>query len=98
MQIRHRSLPCSVLCGASAPTALAPLGVLELEGERAAVFRDDLGRLHAVSAVCTHMGCLLGGNPLDRTGDCSCHGSRFGHDGRVIHGPATTGLKRMPIS
>jgi glycine/D-amino acid oxidase-like deaminating enzyme/nitrite reductase/ring-hydroxylating ferredoxin subunit len=72
--------------------------ILKLEGKRVAAFRDEGERLHAVSAVCTHMGCVLGWNPLDRTWDCPCHGSRFALDGTVIHGPATTSLERMPVS
>ncbi len=69
--------------------------ILKLNGERTAAFRDERGQLHAVSAVCTHMGCVLGWNSVDRTWDCSCHGSRFALDGTVIHGPATTALKRI---
>ena len=55
--------------------------IVKLNGERTAVFRDERGELHAVSAVCTHMGCVLGWNSVDRTWDCSCHGSRFALDG-----------------
>jgi glycine/D-amino acid oxidase-like deaminating enzyme/nitrite reductase/ring-hydroxylating ferredoxin subunit len=72
--------------------------IVKLNGERTAVFRDERGVLHAVSAVCTHMGCVLGWNAVDRTWDCSCHGSRFTLDGTVLHGPATTALKRVPLS
>jgi Rieske Fe-S protein len=68
--------------------------VLKLDGKRHAVFKDEQGNVHAVSAVCTHLGCVLGWNSTDRTWDCSCHGSRFAIDGRVIHGPATTDLER----
>jgi glycine/D-amino acid oxidase-like deaminating enzyme/nitrite reductase/ring-hydroxylating ferredoxin subunit len=68
--------------------------VLKLDGERVAVFKDAQGSVHAVSAVCTHLGCVLGWNPADRTWDCSCHGSRFAVDGTVIHGPATADLER----
>jgi Rieske Fe-S protein len=75
--------------------AAGEAAILKLEGKRAAVFRDESGRLHTVSAVCTHMGCVLGWNPLDRTWDCPCHGSRFALNGAVIHGPATTGLEPM---
>jgi Rieske Fe-S protein len=71
--------------------------IVKLNGQRAAVFRDESGRVHTVSAVCTHMGCVLGWNPLDRTWDCPCHGSRFALDGSVIHGPATTSLERIPV-
>ncbi len=72
--------------------------VLEVEGEKTAVFRDDDGVLHAVSAVCTHMGCLVNFNGEERTWDCSCHGSRFGVDGQVIKGPAKRDLKVKVIS
>ena len=77
--------------------AVGEAAILKLEGERAAVFRDESGRVHTVSAVCTHMGCVLGWNPLDRTWDCPCHGSRFALDGSVIYGPATTSLERIPV-
>jgi 3-phenylpropionate/trans-cinnamate dioxygenase ferredoxin reductase subunit len=67
--------------------------VLQIEGEKTAVFRDDDGALHAVSAVCTHMGCLVDFNAEERTWDCPCHGSRFGVDGQVIKGPAKRDLQ-----
>ncbi|MCA1832287.1 MAG: FAD-dependent oxidoreductase [Actinomycetota bacterium] len=65
-------------------------------GQSIAVFRDDEGRLSAVSARCTHLGCIVHFNKAERTWDCPCHGSRFGTDGRVIDGPATKDLKRLP--
>jgi glycine/D-amino acid oxidase-like deaminating enzyme/nitrite reductase/ring-hydroxylating ferredoxin subunit len=66
--------------------------ILKIEGENIAAFRDERGRLHAVSAKCSHMGCLVGWNENDRTWDCGCHGSRFALDGQVLHGPATQPL------
>lgn len=57
-----------------------------------AAFRDDTGRLHLRSAVCTHMGCIVNWNPSGRSWDCPCHGSRFDTDGHVVHGPAITDL------
>lgn len=63
--------------------------VIELSGKKRAVYKDDEGRIHSRSAFCTHLGCLLTWNNLERTWDCSCHGSRFEREGRVLHGPAT---------
>jgi glycine/D-amino acid oxidase-like deaminating enzyme/nitrite reductase/ring-hydroxylating ferredoxin subunit len=73
---------------------LAPgdAAILKIDGENIAAYRDEQGKLHAVSAVCTHMGCILGWNATDRTWDCPCHGSRFELSGEVIHGPATAPL------
>ena len=62
-----------------------------------AVFRDDEGALHPLSAVCTHLGCIVHWNSLEGTWDCPCHGSRFGTDGRVLNGPAVTGLERREL-
>ena len=59
-----------------------------------AVSRDDEGHLHAVSAVCTHMGCLLEWNDGEASWDCPCHGSRYSPDGNVLEGPATDDLSR----
>ena len=58
-----------------------------------AVSRDDDGHLHAVSATCTHLGCLVRWNRQDRTWDCGCHGSRFAPDGEVLEAPATAALR-----
>ena len=72
--------------------------VLDVDGEKTAVYRDDTGELHAVSPVCTHMGCLVDFNGRNRTWDCACHGSRFDIDGNVVHGPAKRSLKAKVIS
>lgn len=67
--------------------------VLKIDGHNVAAWREADGTIHAVSAVCTHMGCLVGWNETDRTWDCPCHGSRFALDGAVIHGPAVGPLE-----
>jgi glycine/D-amino acid oxidase-like deaminating enzyme/nitrite reductase/ring-hydroxylating ferredoxin subunit len=61
-------------------------------GQRA-VYRDDDGKLHALSARCTHLGCIVNWNSGEGTWDCPCHGSRFGPRGDVIMGPAVHGLE-----
>ena len=68
--------------------------IVELNGEKVAGFRDEDGALHAVSTVCTHLGCQLNWNSGDRSWDCPCHGSRFSPDGDVLHGPAVRPLAR----
>lgn len=71
--------------------------VIKINADRCAVHRDEYGRLHAVSATCTHLGCIVGFNDAERTWECPCHGSRFAPDGTVIQGPATSPLKQIPI-
>jgi glycine/D-amino acid oxidase-like deaminating enzyme/nitrite reductase/ring-hydroxylating ferredoxin subunit len=62
-----------------------------------AVHRDDDGVLHAVSARCTHLGCIVRWNAAERTWDCPCHGSRFEPAGEVANGPATQPLEPRRI-
>jgi nitrite reductase/ring-hydroxylating ferredoxin subunit len=57
-----------------------------------AVSRDESGRLHRVSARCTHLGCIVSWNGAEKSWDCPCHGSRFEPDGSVIQGPAVRPL------
>jgi Rieske Fe-S protein len=59
-----------------------------------ALYRDDSGELHTLSARCTHLGCIVGFNRAERTWDCPCHGSRFAATGEVIEGPAVRPLPR----
>jgi nitrite reductase/ring-hydroxylating ferredoxin subunit len=63
-----------------------------------AVSRTAQGKLMCVSAVCTHLGCIVGWNSAASTWDCPCHGSRFRPDGSVIHGPASRPLETVPTS
>ncbi|MFD3546348.1 FAD-dependent oxidoreductase [Streptomyces sp. NPDC058655] len=68
--------------------------VVRADGKPCAVHRDDRGELHAVSAVCTHLGCLVAFNNAERTWECPCHGSRFGIDGEILQGPALHPLEQ----
>jgi glycine/D-amino acid oxidase-like deaminating enzyme/nitrite reductase/ring-hydroxylating ferredoxin subunit len=70
--------------------------ILKLDGQRVACYRDDEGKVSTVSAVCTHMGCLVRWNRAEKTWDCPCHGSRFHATGEVMAGPAETSLE--PVS
>lgn len=65
---------------------------LMIEGERLAAYRDNEGHLHLVSAICTHMGCIVHWNNAEKSWDCPCHGSRFSVDGEVLEGPAYKNL------
>jgi Rieske Fe-S protein len=62
---------------------------------KVAVFRDEAGELHRRSAICTHLGCIVGWNAAASTWDCPCHGSRFDRFGKVVNGPAGVDLKSL---
>jgi glycine/D-amino acid oxidase-like deaminating enzyme/nitrite reductase/ring-hydroxylating ferredoxin subunit len=69
--------------------------VIEYRGSKVAASRDANGALTLRSAVCTHMGCLVGWNQAEQTWDCPCHGSRFTTKGKVISGPAEAPLAEV---
>ena len=80
---------------AGVPGDLAPgeAAVTGMGAGQVAVYRDEAGELHKVSAVCTHLGCIVSWNNAETTWDCPCHGSRFDYEGKVIQGPAVKDLE-----
>ena len=67
--------------------------VMELDGEKVAVYKDDAGNVAKLSPVCPHQGCKVEWNASEDTWDCPCHASRFEPDGSYISGPANEDLK-----
>jgi nitrite reductase/ring-hydroxylating ferredoxin subunit len=75
-----------------------PLGsgaVIRKGMRQIAVYRDEHGEAHRMSAVCPHMKCIVTWNASERTWDCPCHGSRFACQGHVLNGPANTDLEHL---
>ena len=63
--------------------------------QKVAVYRDDAGVAHEMSALCTHLQCVIRWNSEERSWDCPCHGSRFAPTGEVLTGPAIYPLKKL---
>jgi cytochrome b6-f complex iron-sulfur subunit len=51
----------------------------------------------ALSAVCTHLGCLTQWNPDAGLIACPCHGSKFNNEGTVLKGPAPRPLEHFAL-
>ena len=71
--------------------------IVEFEDEKIAIYKDEQGKLHALSPTCTHAGCEVKWNNAELTWDCPCHGSRFSYDGAVMNGPAIKELSRISL-
>lgn len=72
--------------------------VVKLNNKKVAAFRDEKGQLHAVTAICTHMMCVVHWNNGEKSWDCPCHGSRFSVDGEVLEGPAIMNLRKVDVT
>jgi cytochrome b6-f complex iron-sulfur subunit len=67
--------------------------VVTAPGDRIVVVRVSAATFITVSDVCTHVGCAVGFSAALDHFLCPCHGSEFGLDGAVLHGPATRPLR-----
>ncbi len=52
------------------------------------LFESARGLLSFSRPRCSHLGCALKYNKAEHTWDCSCHGSRFSENGKLINRPA----------
>ena len=59
------------------------------------VYRDHEG-IRAVSAVCTHLGCIL--EKTTEGFECPCHGSCYNLKGEVLSGPAPRDLSWYQVN
>ena len=66
-----------------------------LEEHKLFVYRDHEG-IKAVSAICTHLGCILE-KSMDGF-ECPCHGSCYNQEGEVLSGPAPRDLAWYSVS
>jgi Rieske Fe-S protein len=71
--------------------------IIQHDGHKLAVYKDETEGLKVCSAVCTHFGCIVRWNNDERSWDCPCHGSRFDTDGEVLEGPALHALAKAEM-
>jgi cytochrome b6-f complex iron-sulfur subunit len=67
-----------------------------LQEQQVYVVRTENG-LFALSAVCTHLGCITRWAPEDNLIECPCHGSKFQRNGEKVAGPAPRPLAHFSI-
>lgn len=73
-------------------------GVVRFNKEKKAYVIGGAGGVYALSAVCTHLGCMTRYKSDEKVIACPCHGSRFDLEGNVIHGPAPHPLPWLDVT
>jgi len=85
-----------------------PIFVLKLTSEMLETIKDkqnDMERLIKIGdshfmvtlGLCTHLGCIPGYNPADKTFLCACHGGMYDVTGDVTKAPPPRGLDIPPF-
>ena len=75
-----------------------PEGTIRFDRERKAYVVGTAGGVYALSAVCTHLGCITRLVSDENAIACPCHGSRFDLEGNVTHGPAPRPLPWLEVT
>lgn len=70
----------------------------EFAGSSAVLVRKRGGDLVALSAVCTHLGCIVQWEMGKQDFLCPCHGGHYSADGVVTAGPPPKPLKKLPFT
>lgn len=76
-----------------------PAGSVTLNKEQKVfIVRATEGYFYAVSAVCTHLGCIANWKAEEGLIACPCHGSKFDREGKLMEGPAPRPLPRFSMT
>jgi len=70
--------------------------VTYIQDQQVYIVRTEKG-LWAMTAVCTHLGCITQWKPESNQIACPCHGSKFERDGKVQAGPAPSALPHFAV-
>ena len=70
----------------------------DFQGSSAVLVRKESGDLIVLSAVCTHLGCIVQWQRERQDFLCPCHAGRYTADGAVISGPPPRPLARIPFT
>ncbi|MBI1807271.1 MAG: Rieske (2Fe-2S) protein [Ignavibacteria bacterium] len=71
--------------------------IVKFNKQAIALLKSEQGQVRALSAVCTHLGCIVQYQSDRKVFHCNCHGSEFDLEGRNISGPAPRPLQPFKV-
>ncbi|RYE58699.1 MAG: hypothetical protein EOP48_02970 [Sphingobacteriales bacterium] len=72
--------------------------IVDFNDQKLAVYKDEEGKTTVLDPVCTHAGCIVNFNPVEKSWDCPCHGGRYDLNGNVLCGPPKKNLATHKLS
>ncbi len=97
--VSGNSMTLDLSQSSNAPLAAVGGSVLvDAPSDTIIVIRTAQSSVSALSAVCTHAGCLVGFDGQRKVLQCPCHGSMFSESGVVLGGPAPLPLRSYPAT
>ena len=66
--------------------------IVKIDNHKIGVYKSETGEIYKVNPYCTHLGCELSFNNIDKVWECPCHGSKFTYDGKSIEVPSNKNL------
>ncbi len=75
-----------------------PFKIIQFGRKPVIVFKDRLEEIHALSATCTHLACIVQFQDVDNIVWCACHNAKFDLSGKVISGPPPAPLEAFDVN
>ena len=69
--------------------------IIKIDNIKVGVYKSKTGEIYKVKPICTHLGCELYFNNIEKIWECPCHGSKFTYYGKSIEVPSNKDLKRF---
>ena len=82
------------------PFSEIPVGtakIIRYKGDPSIIVRVSDRSVRALSAACTHLGCIVKWDSAKEALICPCHAAFFDLNGNVIGGPAPSPLQSLPV-
>jgi cytochrome b6-f complex iron-sulfur subunit len=70
----------------------------QFRNKPAVLLQPSAGEFVALTAVCTHLGCIVAWQEQSGEFLCPCHGGRFSATGQVLGGPPPAALENFSVT
>lgn len=66
--------------------------IVNVDNTKVGIYKTEDGEIYKVKPICTHLGCELHFNNIEKVWECPCHGSKFNYKGESIEVPSNKNL------